>query len=592
MSRGKLRIKPEETETTESGGGEAAAPAPAAEVPAVRNDVPSEYVVLLLADIDLSTDNPRKHFDEEKLQQLAGDISKHGVLQPVTVRRVGDRYKLVYGERRYRASKLAGLTTIPALVRPLTDLEVDEARLSENTGEPLLPMELADGYHRLIEKHGLTADQVAERVSRSRSHVYGVLKLRELGSDGRKAFENGQLSSSNAQLVARVPKALQADFVSQIAGGVKDRWGRDQQETPFREAQRIYREHLTHDVGNAPFDPEDATLSPPCGACSACPKRAGNMDGQFEDLKKSPNVCTDSEAYRNKVRAAAERKAAEKGLTLLSKKESAEFFSFGRFQMPHNSGWVEPGSQNYDDSKYRPYRDLLQPEQYKELVRVVVDVDGKLHEVLPKKGLAQAMKKAGIIKTRTVGGSSAATSTKSSKPKEHKPPEPSLEEKQLDAAIEALVVAVEKKGLTANLQKLMACELLWNTEHLEERRGIKRLGYGKNTVKELDKQFSKPSPAKVTGIVFEAAVLDRVWGDGDSIDSQVLKDAAYLLGVDLKKVCKETKEAEESKTIGGRPITHINGKPVKPAKVPLKKVTKAVAAIAKASKKSSKKKAA
>jgi ParB/RepB/Spo0J family partition protein len=591
MSRGKLRIKPEETETTESGGGEAAAPAPAAEVPAVRNDVPSEYVVLLLADIDLSTDNPRKHFDEEKLQQLAGDISKHGVLQPVTVRRVGDRYELVYGERRYRASKLAGLTTIPALVRPLTDLEVDEARLSENTGEPLLPMELADGYHRLREKHGLTADQVAERVSRSRSHVYGVLKLRELGSDGRKAFENGQLSSSNAQLVARVPKALQADFVSQIAGGVKDRWGRDQQETPFREAQRIYREHLTHDVGNAPFDPEDATLSPPCGACSACPKRAGNMDGQFEDLKKSPNVCTDSEAYRNKVRAAAERKAAEKGLTLLSKK-SRPSSSPSAASRCRTTAVGSSRARRTTTTRSRPYRDLLQPEQYKELVRVVVDVDGKLHEVLPKKGLAQAMKKAGIIKTRTVGGSSAATSTKSSKPKEHKPPEPSLEEKQLDAAIEALVVAVEKKGLTANLQKLMACELLWNTEHLEERRGIKRLGYGKNTVKELDKQFSKPSPAKVTGIVFEAAVLDRVWGDGDSIDSQVLKDAAYLLGVDLKKVCKETKEAEESKTIGGRPITHINGKPVKPAKVPLKKVTKAVAAIAKASKKSSKKKAA
>lgn len=538
----------------------------------------SDFVTLKVADVDTSPTNPRKDFDKEKLQQLAADITARGVLQPVTVRKKGDRYELVFGERRFRASKLAGTETIPALVRQLTDEQALEAQLMENTGEPLKPLELAFGYQQLREKEKLTVDQLAAKVGRSRISVYNTLKLLELGGDGRKYLEEGQITMSVAQLAARVPASLQGNYLSAVAGGVKDRWGHEQQPVAFRQAQRLFSDTYMKDVGKAPFDPEDAGLCPKAGPCSACPKRAGNMPGYIEEAKKSPNVCTDFECFRDKTRAAAEAKAAKKGLKLLSRDESEDFFRHGHFYVDHSKGWVDPSEHNYDDSKHRAYKELLQPEQYKELARLVLESDGTLHEVLAKKALAAAIKKAGIIKSRPERSSSGSSSSSSSPkpPKPKKPAGPPLEEKQLDAVIAACVDAVEKKGIGPKLIKLLARETFFNTEHLTARRGLKERGYGVMSEKEFDKVFGSPKPAAIAGILVESIALDGAWSMGDDLRHHGLVDAAELLGVDIKKVCKEVEAAEQLKTIRGRPITHIDGKPVKKGKPAIaKKATKA-----------------
>jgi ParB family chromosome partitioning protein len=129
------------------------------------------------------------------------------VLQPVLVRPAGrNRFELVLGERRYRASQLAGLAKIPARVLTMTDAEVLTAQLVENEQrKDISPIEKADGYARLIDEHGLNVEQIADRIGKSRTVVRDLLKLRSLPDDARQAVAAGTLTLSVAVVVARIP---------------------------------------------------------------------------------------------------------------------------------------------------------------------------------------------------------------------------------------------------------------------------------------------------------------------------------------------------------------------------------------------------
>src|SRR5699024_9786643 len=116
---------------------------------------------------------PRKHFDQEKLEELADSIREHGVIQPLTVRKLSSGYyQIIAGERRWRAARLAGLTEIPAVVIEADDRTAMELAMIENLQrEDLNPMEEAEGYHALVDQYGLTQEQAAQRVGKSRSAV-------------------------------------------------------------------------------------------------------------------------------------------------------------------------------------------------------------------------------------------------------------------------------------------------------------------------------------------------------------------------------------------------------------------------------------
>ena len=136
-------------------------------------------VMLKLNDIEPNRDQPRKTFDEQALSELADSISKHGVIQPLLVRPLADgSYQLVAGERRWRASRLAGLTEVPAVIKDMTDSEAMELALIENLQrEDLNPIEEAEGIQLLIDTYGLTQDVAAERLGKSRPAIANALRL-------------------------------------------------------------------------------------------------------------------------------------------------------------------------------------------------------------------------------------------------------------------------------------------------------------------------------------------------------------------------------------------------------------------------------
>ena len=157
--------------------------------------------VLKLRDIEPNPDQPRKNFEKEKLEALAQSIKEHGLIQPIVVK-PGENgmYIIVAGERRWRASKLAGLTEVPVVEGDYNEKQVMELALVENLQrEDLNPIEEAEGYRNLMDTFGLTQEEVSVRVGRSRSAVANALRLNGLSSDIKKLVINGELSQGHAR---------------------------------------------------------------------------------------------------------------------------------------------------------------------------------------------------------------------------------------------------------------------------------------------------------------------------------------------------------------------------------------------------------
>jgi ParB family chromosome partitioning protein len=145
-------------------------------------------------------DQPRKRFDEAKLEELAASIRQHGIVEPILVRREGGRYRILAGERRWRAAQRAGLKEVPALVREATDREAFELALVENLQRAdLNAIEEAEAYEVLAADHGLTQEEIATRVGKERSTVANALRLLKLPEEVRDAVRGGELDMGHAR---------------------------------------------------------------------------------------------------------------------------------------------------------------------------------------------------------------------------------------------------------------------------------------------------------------------------------------------------------------------------------------------------------
>lgn len=160
-------------------------------------------VLLPLGDIVPNRDQPRKQFDEEALAELSASIAQHGVLQPLLVRPMPDgTYQLVAGERRWRASRMAGLTEVPVVIREMNEQEAAELALIENLQrEDLNPMEEARGYQTLMDSYGMTQEQAAQAVNKSRPAVTNALRLLHLPTAVADMVAEGTLSAGHARTV-------------------------------------------------------------------------------------------------------------------------------------------------------------------------------------------------------------------------------------------------------------------------------------------------------------------------------------------------------------------------------------------------------
>ncbi|MED5615141.1 ParB/RepB/Spo0J family partition protein [Janthinobacterium sp. P210005] len=272
------------------------------------------FAITEWADIRPSYTN-RKRFNQTALEQLAANIKEVGIVQPILIRPVTptadapQHFEIVAGERRWRAGNIAELQRGPTMIRKLTDLQAREIQLLENLQrEDPHPMEEAEGFQELMLNAGYTADRLVEKLKKSRSHIYGRLKLCALTTEVREKFLDDAISPSTALLIARIPvPALQIKALGEISTPTYQGTG---EPMPYRAALRHIQQNYMVDLTRALFKLTDATLLPLAGACTKCPKKSGNQPEVFSDTK-SADVCTDPNCY-------AEKRLAHDALTIVA----------------------------------------------------------------------------------------------------------------------------------------------------------------------------------------------------------------------------------------------------------------------------------
>ena len=184
----------------------------------VEKVVKKEEVMVKITEIEPNTEQPRKHFDEDSLLELAESIKQFGVIQPLIVQKRGDYYEIIAGERRWRAAKLAGLKELPVIVKEYTDQEIVEISLIENIQrENLNPIEEAQAFKRLLEEFHLKQDELAERVSKSRTAVTNSMRLLKLDNRVQQMLVDDMISSGHARaLLGTEDKELQYTLAMRV----------------------------------------------------------------------------------------------------------------------------------------------------------------------------------------------------------------------------------------------------------------------------------------------------------------------------------------------------------------------------------------
>ena len=178
-------------------------------------DLVGNIVEIPIEDIYPNPNQPRTHFDEKALQELSESIKALGIIQPITLKKEGDKFLIISGERRYRASKMAGLKEIPAYVRLVNDQELLEMALVENIQrEDLDAIEVALTYQRLLEEIGLTQEALSQRVGKERSTITNSIRLLKLNPDVQQAIRNGDISAGHGRAILSLenPEDQQALF--------------------------------------------------------------------------------------------------------------------------------------------------------------------------------------------------------------------------------------------------------------------------------------------------------------------------------------------------------------------------------------------
>lgn len=358
---------------------------------------------IALSNITPSPTNPRRHFDEKALAELADSVRRHGVIQPIVLRPNGgpDTYEIVAGERRYRAAKAAGLTEIPATVAALSDAEVLEIQVVENLQrEGLAPLEEAEGYAALMkcshdDGRPYTAEEIATKVGKSKGYVYARLKLGELCEAGKKALAAGEISVSVAELIARIPgESRQIEAVEECA----DHYGAPMSVSDAR--SYIHRNFMLR-LGEAPFDvkavykieaksgnPYEATALPKCGDC---PKRTGNQPELFADVK-AKDTCTDPGCFEEKTKAAIAIKVEEyraAGREVITGAAAKKIIPKYEYQAP--KGYVKLDARCEADEKGRNWRAVLGKAMPTPVLVENIHKPGEFIEMVPAKEAKAAL---------------------------------------------------------------------------------------------------------------------------------------------------------------------------------------------------------
>jgi len=287
---------------------------------------------------------PRKRFVEKYMQELAANIKLQGVMQPILLRPIdGGKFEIVAGERRWRATVMAGLDAIPAMARELTLMQVLELQAIENIQrEDLHPLEEAYSFNLLLsppdDSEGYSVAKIAETVSKDQSHVRRRLVLCQLIPQACDAFLAEQITLATAMAIARMPVDIQAKAFPKIMAT------RPSEDKPVahKDAERILVGAFMLRLSQAPFPIKDASLVPAAGGCNVCPKRTGANPDLFFDVDEA-DTCTDPDCHSTKLQAWNDRRKAEArsaGIEVIDGKKASALLKFGPDSTQLNADYV------------------------------------------------------------------------------------------------------------------------------------------------------------------------------------------------------------------------------------------------------------
>lgn len=433
--------------------------------------VMATFDMLAVASIAPSLTNPRKSFDQVKLQELADSIKASGVHQPVLVRplpaaRLEDTFylrdspkaslpafELVAGERRLRACKLAGVDMIPAMIKAMTDSQVLECQLIENLQrDDLAPIEEAEGYQALIAATGIAKEDIGARIGRSRTYVYGRLKLLDLCAVPATALRKGTIDASRALAIARIPdEALQVKALAEATR--KDYKG----DVPsYREFLKWLQNNVMLHLDSARFKITDASLVPAAGSCKDCDKRTGANPDLFADVGRA-DVCTDPKCFNAKVEAhdaVQIRQAQENGSEVILGKQAKKLWGYEHQPI---DGFIRLDQPDYRVDGKKPLSKVLGKDLPAPTL-IAHPSSGELVAVLPTEVVNERLKALQLITAQQADGDKKQKKAEDARSLLEKVEK--TWRKMAIAKVHAVGCTQPIEGLSANLMRLMALRLV------------------------------------------------------------------------------------------------------------------------------------
>jgi ParB family transcriptional regulator, chromosome partitioning protein len=263
-----------------------------------------EYVNVPLTELVESSTNPRKTFDDERLEELAESIRSKGVLSPLLARKVNGQFEIVSGARRYRAAQRAGLRAVPVRIVAPNDDEALETQIIENIQRAdVHPFEEAQGFRALLEREGAayTVEKIAARTGKAAAHIAKRLRLLALIPPVADAFTAGHIGIEHALLIAELGADVQEEALRHCYDGYYAANDAERSLVPVSRLQAWIEQNVYLSLKSVPFSKDDETLVPEAGSCANCPKRTGFNTLLFSEVRE--DSCVDAACFNRKLDA-------------------------------------------------------------------------------------------------------------------------------------------------------------------------------------------------------------------------------------------------------------------------------------------------
>lgn len=422
-------------------------------------------------DLEESPTNPRKHFNPDRLRELADSLRVVGIINPLLVRPLGEKYEIVAGHRRWRAALLAELPTVPVTIRDLTDEQVVDRQLIENLQrEDLDPIEEAESLAAMLDLKNdegaprWTMASLAARLGKTAQHVADRIRMLRLPPPAREALQGGTIGDKTAILIARVPStSLRGKLTKEVLKGFGDG------ALSARETKDHIRRNYMVELRATPFDQKDSKLVPVVteggervkgGACLDCPHNSANMP---EAGEQRIHLCTLPTCYQEKLTANISHikdKALNDGAVVVEG-EKARRLIYPDGTPHHDSGMVNiataPAAGEHVGTKKPPTWKKMLTGEVQPNVTVVIDEKGKAHHLVPRKLAVEAAIKNGfedVFSARSGGRENNADNGQAAREAAERLKK-KIESATAVAGMESLVSEISKRGLGADAMAAM-----------------------------------------------------------------------------------------------------------------------------------------